>query len=104
MVAPVIRELVEAEGVGEEEGGVGFAEVEFDAPTLTTSASEGEGLGVRFMVCEFFCCGRLLCVGCADWRGLEWGIRADGENWGGRSTRYRRCWRLVGGRRSWGPG
>lgn len=46
----MLRELVEAEGVGEEEGGVGFAEVEFDAPTLMAGGG-AEGFGVRFMVC-----------------------------------------------------
>lgn len=73
MVAPVIRELVESKGVGEEEGGVGLAEVEFDAPTLTRSASEGEGLGVRFMVCEVFGCGRLLVCRVCGWEGVRVG-------------------------------
>lgn len=34
-------------GAGENQGGVGFAEVEFDSPTL------GEVAG-RYMVCEYF--------------------------------------------------
>ena len=33
-MAPLIRQLIEEEGVGEERGGVGFAEIEFDSPTL----------------------------------------------------------------------
>ncbi|KAJ9669529.1 hypothetical protein H2201_000396 [Coniosporium apollinis] len=42
-VAPILRELVEEEGVGEQEGGVGYAEVELDAMTI------GD-MGVRFMI------------------------------------------------------
>lgn len=34
LVAPLIRQLIEEEGVGEERGGVGYAEIEFDSPTL----------------------------------------------------------------------
>ncbi|KAF6229386.1 hypothetical protein HO133_007502 [Letharia lupina] len=34
MVAPLIRQLIEEEGAGEERGGVGYAEIEFDSPTL----------------------------------------------------------------------
>ncbi|KAL2356780.1 hypothetical protein BJ546DRAFT_1059326 [Cryomyces antarcticus] len=33
-VAPIIKELVEADGIGESEGGIGYAEVELDAPTI----------------------------------------------------------------------
>ncbi|TVY40430.1 hypothetical protein LOCC1_G004238 [Lachnellula occidentalis] len=43
-VAPIIRDLIEA-GVGEEEGGVSFCEVEYDAPDIM----EG-GLGMEFMI------------------------------------------------------
>jgi len=34
VVAPVIRELIERDGIGEKEGGVSYAEVEIDSPTL----------------------------------------------------------------------
>lgn len=43
IVTPLVRELIEKEGAGENKGGVGFAEVEFDSPTL------GEVAG-RYMV------------------------------------------------------
>ena len=33
-VSPLIRQLIEEEGAGEERGGVGYAEIEFDSPTL----------------------------------------------------------------------
>ena len=33
MVKPIVREAVEG-GIGEEQGGVGFAEIEFDAPGI----------------------------------------------------------------------
>ena len=29
-----MRQLIEEEGAGEERGGVGYAEIEFDSPTL----------------------------------------------------------------------
>lgn len=79
----MIRELVESEGVGEEEGGVGFAEVEFDAPTLTSGGGP-EGLGMRFMV-RFFG-GLFFGCGCG-WGeevgdGRNGGLRADDGNGG----------------------
>ena len=44
----MVQEVVEREGVGEREGGVGFAEVEVDAPDMG-------GWADRYMVgCEFF--------------------------------------------------
>lgn len=33
-MAPLIRQLIEEEGAGEARGGVGYAEIEFDSPTL----------------------------------------------------------------------
>lgn len=42
-VLPVIKEVIEEEGIGEREGSVGFAEVEFDAP-------DNVELGMRYMV------------------------------------------------------
>ncbi|KAK4999873.1 hypothetical protein LTR66_001184 [Elasticomyces elasticus] len=42
VISPVIRELIE-DGVGEEEGSVGFAEVEIDAPTVGS-------LGITYMI------------------------------------------------------
>jgi len=45
IVAPIVREMIES-GAGENQGGVGFAEVEFDSPTL------GEVAG-RYMVCDY---------------------------------------------------
>ena len=49
----MIRDLIEGEGVGEDVGGVGYTEVEIDAPTL------GE-LGMRYMVRLFISCSDLL--------------------------------------------
>lgn len=34
VVAPIIRDLVENEGIGEKEGGISYAEVEIDSPTI----------------------------------------------------------------------
>lgn len=34
IVAPLIQELIERDGIGEQEGGVGFAEVQIDVPTI----------------------------------------------------------------------
>lgn len=42
-VAPVIRDVIEKDEIGESEGGVGFAEVEVDAPGLG-------GLGGEYFV------------------------------------------------------
>ena len=33
-ISPLIRQLIEEEGAGEGTGGVGYAEIEFDSPTL----------------------------------------------------------------------
>ena len=33
-ISPLIRQLIEEEGAGEERGGVGYAEIELDSPTL----------------------------------------------------------------------
>ena len=33
-MAPLIRQMIEEERVGEGRGGVGYAEIEFDSPTL----------------------------------------------------------------------
>ncbi|KAK3695522.1 hypothetical protein B0T22DRAFT_455521 [Podospora appendiculata] len=44
VVAPLIRELVES-GIGEEEGGVGYCEVEYDAPDIMSA-----GLGLTYMI------------------------------------------------------
>lgn len=43
-VAPLIKTLVES-GVGEEEGGVGYCTVEYDAPDVMSS-----GLGLTYMI------------------------------------------------------
>ncbi|KAI9834581.1 MAG: hypothetical protein M1819_002957 [Sarea resinae] len=43
VVAPLVREMVERDGVGEKEGGVAFAEVELDSVTI------GD-LGMRYMI------------------------------------------------------
>ncbi|KAI9872884.1 MAG: hypothetical protein M1830_001089, partial [Pleopsidium flavum] len=43
VVAPGIRELIERDGIGENEGGVSFAEVEIDSPTI------GD-LAMRYMI------------------------------------------------------
>ncbi|KAK0669525.1 hypothetical protein QBC41DRAFT_319475 [Cercophora samala] len=44
VVEPLIRELVES-GVGEAEGGVGYCEVEYDAPDVMSA-----GLGMTYMI------------------------------------------------------
>ena len=38
-VAPLVREMIENDGVAEHLGGIGFAEIEFDSPTLGELAS-----------------------------------------------------------------
>ncbi|KAI3398617.1 hypothetical protein diail_8965 [Diaporthe ilicicola] len=43
-VSPLVKSLVDS-GVGEAEGGVGYCEVEFDAPDVMTS-----GLGLTYMI------------------------------------------------------
>ncbi|KAB5559837.1 hypothetical protein GE09DRAFT_70564 [Coniochaeta sp. 2T2.1] len=43
-VSPLLKSLVES-GVGEEEGGVGFCEVEYDAPDVMSA-----GLGLTYMI------------------------------------------------------
>lgn len=40
MVLPIIREVIEQEGFGEAEGGVGFAEVVVDAAGMGTLGGE----------------------------------------------------------------
>lgn len=42
MISPLLKELI-TEGVGEEQGGVSFAEIELDSPTLG-------GLALRYQV------------------------------------------------------
>ena len=42
-VLPLVQRLIERDGVGEDKGGLGFAEIEFDAPG-------NEELGMRYMV------------------------------------------------------
>ncbi|KAK3696306.1 hypothetical protein LTR37_018042 [Vermiconidia calcicola] len=44
MVSPMIQELIERDGIGEEQGGVSFAEVEMDSPDLGGIA----GIGLRY--------------------------------------------------------
>ncbi|KAK3336952.1 hypothetical protein B0T19DRAFT_411087 [Cercophora scortea] len=44
VVAPLIKELVES-GIGQEEGGVGYCEVEYDAPDIMSA-----GLGLTYMI------------------------------------------------------
>lgn len=46
IVAPLIRELVEKDGIGEEEGGVSFVEVEMDSPDLGGVG----GIPLRYMI------------------------------------------------------
>lgn len=43
-IAPLLKNLVES-GVGEEEGGVGYCEVEYDAPDVMSA-----GLGLTYMI------------------------------------------------------
>jgi len=42
-VKPILRELIEDEGVGEAEGGIGYSEVELDSVLISD-------LGVKYMV------------------------------------------------------
>lgn len=42
-MSPLLKELIEDQGIGEKEGGIGYAEVELDAATI------GD-LGVTYMV------------------------------------------------------
>jgi hypothetical protein len=44
-VKPLVKRLIEDEGVGQAEGGLGFAEVELDSTLI------GD-LGVKYMVCS----------------------------------------------------
>lgn len=44
-VSPLLRRLIEDEGVGEAEGGVTYAEIEYDAPDVMTA-----GLGLTYMI------------------------------------------------------
>ncbi|TGJ83302.1 hypothetical protein E0Z10_g5444 [Xylaria hypoxylon] len=46
VVTPLIRSLVEA-GVGEQEGGVAFCTIEYDAPDIMSGA---DGLGMTYMI------------------------------------------------------
>ena len=46
IVAPLIRELLEKDGIGEEEGGVSFVEVEMDSPDLGGVG----GIPLRYMI------------------------------------------------------
>ena len=53
IVNPIIRALLEKDGVGEKEGGVAFAEVEMDAPDCSE-------LAFRYLVSVYqACAGRL---------------------------------------------
>lgn len=56
IVAPLIRQLIEEEGAGEERGGVGYTEIEFDSPTLGDVAGR-YGLGTISSILgrNFFC-------------------------------------------------
>lgn len=45
-VSPMIRELIEKDGVGEEEGGVSYVEVEMDSPDLGGVG----GIPMRYMI------------------------------------------------------
>ncbi|GAB7365403.1 hypothetical protein MBLNU230_g6481t1 [Neophaeotheca triangularis] len=46
IVSPMIKELIGKDGVGEEQGGVSYAEVEMDAPTLGGVS----GVAMRYMI------------------------------------------------------
>jgi thiol-disulfide isomerase/thioredoxin len=46
IISPLIRELVEKDGIGEEEGGVSFVEVEMDSPDLGGVG----GIPLRYMI------------------------------------------------------
>lgn len=46
VVSPLIRDLVEKDGIGEEEGGVSFVEVEMDSPDLGGVG----GIPMRYMI------------------------------------------------------
>jgi hypothetical protein len=43
VVKPILKELIEDEGVGEAEGGIGYTEVELDSVLISD-------LGVKYMV------------------------------------------------------
>ncbi|KAK6401811.1 hypothetical protein LTR95_019142 [Oleoguttula sp. CCFEE 5521] len=45
-VSPLLTELIETEGIGEQQGGVTFAEVEMDSPDLGGVG----GIGMRYMI------------------------------------------------------
>ncbi|KAF7854099.1 uncharacterized protein EAF02_011717 [Botrytis sinoallii] len=68
-ISPLLQQILEA-GVGEQEGGVLFAEVEYDAPDVMS-----EGLGVRYMV-------RSVPRSSGVWRGEVMG--GEGERLGSR--------------------
>ena len=56
VIKPIVKEAIE-NGIGEEQGGVGFAEVEFDAPGM------GD-LGMRYFVSNAYAEGnRQKCIG-----------------------------------------
>ncbi|KAI1431315.1 hypothetical protein GGR50DRAFT_698153 [Xylaria sp. CBS 124048] len=50
VVSPLLRRLVAEEGVGEDEGGVAFCTVEYDAPDMMTSGSGAGGLGMTYAI------------------------------------------------------
>ena len=56
VVKPIVKEAKES-GVGEEQGGVGFAEVEFDAPGM------GD-LGLRYFVSSVLAWAETMVLGC----------------------------------------
>nr|OQO23986.1 hypothetical protein B0A51_08203 [Rachicladosporium sp. CCFEE 5018] len=46
VVSPLLKELIERDGIGEQQGGVAFAEVEMDSPDLGGVG----GIGTRYMI------------------------------------------------------
>ncbi|KAF7926483.1 hypothetical protein EAE99_005678 [Botrytis elliptica] len=70
-ISPLLHQILEA-GVGEQEGGVLFAEVEYDAPDVMS-----EGLGMRYMV-------RSVPSLVGFWRGEVMGGEGEGERLGSR--------------------
>ena len=62
-MAPLIRQLIE-EGAGEERGGVGYAEIEFDSPTLGDVAGRYGLEPISSKGAVFMCIDRKIGIWC----------------------------------------
>jgi len=62
IVKPIIRDMIERHAVGEEQGGVGYAEIEFDSPTIGAVAG-------RYMVRAYIGCAQ---IGESVWLTFVW--------------------------------